>query len=381
MKTIELTFWIAVGVSIYVQIGYFVLLWCLSFLRKQESQSYSCYEPFVSLIIAAYNEEKNISRKIENTLRLDYPRNKIEIIVFSDGSTDGTDEIVRQYAIHGVQLIRVDGRKGKTYCQDVAVRHSGGDIIIFTDADALLEPDVIRKMVRHFTDPSIGCVTCKMCYLDQSGESWYQKYETSLFDLESRLSSPVGAFGPLYAIRRDLYEPLPPELQEDLVRPLLVVYRHCRIVFEKEAVVWLHSTASVRKEASRRVRMVAQAVYSLIYYPPMRALLNPIRYGLFALQMWSHRILRWIHGVFLILILISNYILCFHNSFYLLLLFPQMLFYLCASLGYWYEARNSQRAHALLHFAYYYLSAQFAMLHGFWLGMRGVRLAKWQPVR
>jgi len=384
MELTELTewvFWISVGFSFYIQIGYLLMLKFLSILYSKPSRKEKQYSPFISIIIAAYNEEKIISKKIENTLQLDYPCEKMEIIVFSDASSDRTDEIVRRYADKGVQLIRVEGRKGKSYCQNVAVERSKGEILLFTDADAFLQPDVIRKIVRHFADPTVGCVAGKVCYVDASGESWYQRYETKLFELESRVSSPTGAFGPLYALRRDLFEPIPADTQEDLVRPLLVVYQHRRIVFEPEAVAWLQSTASVESEARRRQRMVARAVYSILYYPPMRALLNPAKYGFFALQMWSHRILRWGHGIFLAIALLTNGLLITKSSLYWWLSLMQFGFYMTALIGYLIESRNKKFTHFLIHFAYYYLTAQVAMLHGLWHGIKGKSFTTWQPIR
>lgn len=381
MKGVEVIFWFAIGISFYIQIGYLLLLRLLRPMCKRTSKKDAQFEPCVSIIIAAYNEEGTIVQKIENALQLNYPREKLEVIVFSDASTDRTDEIVRRYADDGVQLIRVEGRKGKSYCQNVAVSHAKGEIIIFTDADALLQSDSVRKMVQHFADSSVGCVAGKVCYIDERGESWYQRYETKLFELESCLSSPVGAFGPLYALRRDLFEPIPPEMQEDLVRPLLVVYRRHRIVFEPEAIAWLRSTESVEGEMRRRVRMVCRAVYSILYYPAMRALLNPVRYGFFALQMWSHRLLRWGHGIFLAIMLLTNMMLLTDSNLYKWLGIGQIGMYLSALMGYLIESRLQKRAPFLIHFLYYYLTAQIAMLHGLWLGVKGISMAAWKPIR
>jgi len=382
MEVAEITFWIAIGFSIYIQVGYLIILKFLYFFKSRYLHKIDDnYTPKVSIIIASYNEENTIDQKIENTIQIKYPREKLEIIVFSDASTDRTDEIVRSYEPQGVRLVRVEGRKGKTYCQNVAVQHTTGDILIFTDADAMLEPEAVRKLVRHFADPSVGCVSGHMRYIDRGGESWYQQYETLLFRLESLVSSPVGAFGPLYAIRRNLHVPIPAEMQEDLVRPLLVVYYGHRIVFEPEAVAWLCAAPTVEGEWRRRVRMVARAVYSLLYYAPMRALFNPFRYGFFALQMWSHRMLRWLHGVFLALMLASNLVLVGENMLYLALGVMQLTGYTAALVGYLIEKHGQRRACFPFHFAYYYLSAQIAMLQGFWKGLRGSPFTTWKPIR
>jgi len=389
MRIIEVIFWLSLGLSVYIQIGYPFLLLILSFVKIiiKNNGFYSLYEkanaylPRVSIIVAAYNEEKIIREKLENTMQIEYPKEKLEIVVFSDASTDRTDEIVNQYAPQGVRLIRVEGRKGKTYCQDVAVQQATGDILIFTDADAMLEPDAVRQLVRHFVDPSVGCVAAQVRYVDEGGESWYQRYETVLFKLESAVTSPVGAFGPLYAIRHDLHEPIPPQMQEDLVRPLLVVYRRHRIVFAPEVIAWLRSTTSVEGERRRRVRMVARAVYSLLHYAPMRALFNPFRYGFFAIQMWSHRILRWLHGLFLAVMLVCCGVLALKSNLYLILTIAQLVGYAMALVGYLTEKRFGRKAPFLLHLAYYYVAAQIAMLQGFWLGLRGSSFTTWKPIR
>jgi cellulose synthase/poly-beta-1,6-N-acetylglucosamine synthase-like glycosyltransferase len=389
MQTLEIIFWLALALSMYVQVGYPLLLLLLvsvKFILNRTSLK-ACtdgdweYQPTVSIIIAAYNEEKNIAAKIENTLQLDYPKEKLDIIVFSDASSDRTDEIVESYADQGVRLIRVEGRRGKTYCQNVAISEAVGEIIVFTDADSLIEPQAVRQMMRWFANPSVGCVSSYLRYVERSGESWYQQYETALLRLEGMLGSAVSAFGAFYAVRAHLCSPIPETLQEDLVRPLMVVYHRYRIVLAVNAVAWIHSAPTVEGEWRRRVRMVARGAYSLIRYPPMRALLNPFRYGFFALQVWSHRVLRWLHGIPLAVMLLSNSVLIMENTVYFSIGILQLGCYIAALIGYLEERYLGKRTFPPFHFAYYYLSAQIAMLQGFWKALRGDSFKTWKPIR
>jgi len=389
MQLIEIIFWLSLMLSMYVQIGYLLLLLLLVFLKSilRRIPRYACvdrsreFQPIVSIIIAAYNEEKNIAAKIENTLQLDYPKEKLDIIVFSDASSDRTDEIVKSYANQGVRLIRVEGRKGKTFCQNIAAEKAIGEIIVFTDADSLVEPQALRQMVRWFADPHVGCVSGYLRYIERGGESWYQRYETTLLRLEGMLGSAVSAFGPFYAVRARLCSPIPSSLQEDFVRPLMVVHQRYRVVLDLSAVAWTHSAPTVEGEWRRRVRIVAGAVYSLFWYAPMRALLNPFRYGFFALQLWSHRVLRWLHGIPLIAMLLSNLALMAEHTVYLSMGVLQLGCYAATLMGYLEERYLRKRTFPLFHFAYYYLSAQVAMLQGFWKALRGDSFRTWKPIR
>lgn len=389
MQIIEIVFWLSLALSIYVQIGYPLLLLLLVSLKSifHRSPQHACsageqeYQPTVSIIIAAYNEEKTIAAKIENTLQLDYPKEKLDIIVFSDASSDRTDEIVESYANRGVRLIRVEGRRGKTYCQNIAISEAVGEIIVFTDADSLIEPKALRQMMRWFANPSVGCVSGYLRYVESSGESWYQRYETILLQLEGMLGSAVSAFGPFYAVRAHLCSPIPETLQEDWVRPLMVICYRYRIVLSLNAVAWTHSAPTVEGEWQRRVRIVSGTVYSLLCYTPMRALLNPFRYGFFAFQIWSHRVLRWLHGIPLALMLLSNLFLIKENTVYLTIGILQLGCYTAALIGYLEERYLRKCTFSLFHFAYYYLSAQIAMLQGFCKALRGDSSRTWNPIR
>ncbi len=389
MIAIEAFFWMSVFVLLYVYLGYPTLLNLMAIVRRNLSKTDGDYQPNVSLIIAAYNEEAVIGEKIENSLRLDYPKDKLEIIVFSDASTDRTDEIVKSYADRGVKLLRIEGRKGKTYCQNEAIKAAQGEILVFSDANSMYEPDAIKKLVRNFADPSVGCAVGELRYHSSDeggnrgveGEGVYWRYEQAIKRLESRVSSPTAGNGSIYAARKALIEPLLPEAPEDFVRPLKIIQSGYRAVYEPEAVAWEQTASETGKEFRRRVRMVTQAVSILMKDRSLLSLLNPLRFGLFALQLWSHKILRWLSGLFLVFIFLFNIPLLRDGPVYVAIMAIQVLFYLAVLWGLVSEVIFKKPAPKLPHVAYYFCLSCYAMLKGVFLALRGHTMATWQPSR
>jgi len=389
MLAVKLIFWISIFLLFYTYIGYPVLLYLLSLLRKSEIITDENYHPTVSLIIAAYNEEVVIESKIKNSLNLDYPKDKLEIIVFSDASTDKTDEIVKSYENQGIKLIRIEGRKGKTFCQNEATKIAKGEIVVYSDANSMYKQDAIKKIIRNFADNTVGCVIGELQYQISNneenksvvGEGIYWQYEQFIKRIESKISSPAGGNGAIYAIRKSLFESLPPEAQEDFVRPLRVVQKGYRVIYESEAVAWENTTTESAKEFHRRVRMVTQAVYSLFKDKNLLKLLNPLKYGFFTLQLFSHKILRWFSGVFIFLLLLSSLLLTGRGRIYDLALIIQVSFFLFALCGAIYELRFNRHAPKLFHIAFYFCLSCYAMLKGLLKGLKGQTLIAWEPSR
>lgn len=382
MITIQVFFWLAVFILFYIYFGYPLLLGLLAFVRQKPLKVDSNYLPSVSLIVAAYNEEMVIKEKIENSLELDYPKDKLEIIVFSDASTDRTDEIVKNYANRGIKLLRIEGRKGKTYCQNEAAKIAQGEILIFSDANSMYEPDAIRKLVRHFADEYVGCVSGELRYQGTvEGEKTYWQYDQILKKLESKVSYVVGAVGSIHAVRRELFEPLPSDVLEDLVGPLKLVLKGYKVVYEPQAVNWENTAPDQIGELHRRVRIVTQSVYSLTRYKSLFNLLNPFRYGIFSIQLWSHKVLRWFSGFFLLSIFAFNIPLLDQSLAYVIIMVVQTAFYLLALWGFLTEAVLGQQAPKLSHVAYYFLLSCCAMLKGVYDGLRGRTMVTWQPSR
>ena len=383
MLAIKIIFWVAVFLLAYVCFGYLFLLCLLSLFRQSRVRTDETYQPTVSLIIAAYNEEAVIGEKIENTLKLDYPKDKLEIIVFSDASTDRTDEIVKSYAEQGVELLRIEGRKGKTTCQNEAVKIASGEIIVFSDANSMYEPKAIKKLVRHFADESVGCVSGELRYRggenSAGGELTYWRYEQILKKLESRTFSLIGANGAIYAVRKVLYEPLRADAISDFVELLKIVQKGYRVIYEPEAVAWEDTAAQPAKEFQRRVRIVTRSACSLLHDGSLLRLLNPFRYGIFAVKLWSHKVLRWLSGLFLLSIFTLNIPLLGQGVVYIITMAGQGVSYLLAAWGFVSEALLNRRSPKLPHIAYYFCLSCWAMLKGLYNGLRGRTTVAWQP--
>ena len=386
MIVMRAAFLVSVCTVFYIYFGYPSLLSTLALFHRSHMKTTGRYHPTVSLIIAAYNEDAVIREKLENSLKLDYASDKLEIIVFSDASGDGTDEIVKSYAGQGVRLLRIEGRKGKTYCQNEAViKIATGEIMVFSDANSMYEPDAIQKLVRHFADEHVGCVSGELRYRGGGeaveGERTYWAYDKILKQLESKVSSLVGANGSIYAVRRALFKPLLPGTAEDLVRPLQIVQEGRRVVYEPEAVTWENTAQDASMEFQRRVRIVTQSVRSLLDNRTLFHLLNPLRYGIFSVQLWSHKVLRWLSGVFLLLIFALNVPLIGRGWLYNATMSGQAAFYLLALWGGVSEKALKRQAPKLPHVAYYFCLSCYAMLKGVYHGLRGRTMITWQPSR
>ena len=288
--------WIAVFLVGYVYVGYPLLLWILTRWWSR-SLSQENITPFVTLLISAFNEAGVIGKKLENTLALDYPADRLEVIVISDASTDETDSITESFSAHGVKLLRMSERGGKTVGLNAALQKARGEIVLFSDANILYQPDVIRHLVRNFADPVVGCVTGNSCYAENSQstahtqENNYWHYEQMIRAWESQLGSTVGGDGAIFAIRRELYAPLSPDAINDLVIPLQIVARGYRAVFEPAAIGFEPSAGDFAGEFRRKRRIVNRSWRGV---RSVSKVLDPRAVGVFAWQVWSHKVLRWL---------------------------------------------------------------------------------------
>lgn len=296
-------FWCSLAVLFYIYVGYPALLRLLVRARGRPVRK-SDITPPVSLVISAHNEAAVIRGKLENALMLDYPSDLLQIVVISDASSDGTDDIVREYHIRGVVLREQAVRKGKTAGLNAVVPELRGEVVVFSDANALYEPDAIRKLVRNFADPQVGCVTGEARYIEgnrsaaDAGERAYWDYEIQLKRLETAITSMVGGDGAIYAIRRHLWRELPENAINDFLNPLQIVAAGWRAVYEPEAVCHEETAGGVLQEYRRRVRIVGRSWQAVSQLP---GLLNPFRSGFFALALFSHKVLRWLSGLFFVL--------------------------------------------------------------------------------
>ncbi|MFQ5628583.1 MAG: glycosyltransferase family 2 protein [bacterium] len=379
---VEWMFFSSIILVIYVYAGYPVLLLILRRLCGEKPYLQQDIEPLVTLIISAYNEEKIIAQKIENSLALDYPQNKLEIVVISDKSSDGTDEIALSFADKGVKLIQMPERGGKTVGLNTAIPQAKGKIVIFSDANAMYDKNVVRKITRNFADENVGVVTGESRYAIEDGdtsttsENLYWKYELALKRLESGLGSLVGGDGAIYAIRKKLYRQLNPSDLSDFVNPLQIIEQGYRNVYEEEAFSFEKGGESFEKEFRRKVRIVNRAWRGLM---GMRRLLNPYRYGFFAIQAISHKLLRWLVPVFMLLAFVTNIFLVENGSFFKLIMSLQIAFYSFAFIG---LLRKKQEPIARIFYVpYYFCLVNWASLQGILENYTGETYTVWSTVR
>jgi len=377
----EMVFWLSAIALIYTYIGYPVLIALISNLRPRRVNR-ADYSPAVTIIITAYNEERALAAKIENTLALDYPRELTEIIVASDCSTDRTDEIVQSFHGRGVILHRQPQRLGKTAAQNAAVEKARGEIIVFSDATSLYEPGALRTIVRNFADPTVGCVGGRLIYVDPAdthigrGAKSYWGYETFLKRHESNAGSLIGVSGCLYAVRKSAYVPLYNEACSDFIIATKMVEQGLRAVYEPHAVCTEETNRQPGKEMRMRVRIINQTFSDLWRH---RAMMNPFRSGFYAVQLWSHKVMRYFVPFFLAAFLGATAILAASSIAFRLMFTLQLVGYglgLLASLLDYAGIRNR-----MLAFPQYFLLANLASVIALYQFLRGERYARWEPIR
>jgi cellulose synthase/poly-beta-1,6-N-acetylglucosamine synthase-like glycosyltransferase len=379
--TAEIIFWLSAAALFYTYAGYPLLLAVFSALRSRTVQRGDC-EPTVSIIITAYNEERDLAAKLDNTLALDYPRDLLEIIVASDCSHDQTDAIAREFAGRGVRLHRQSQRLGKTAAQNAAVEQAHGEIILFSDATSLYRPDAVRAIMPSFADPEVGCVAGRLEYVDSSGSRVgqgarsYWSYETFLKRHESRVGSLIGVSGCLYAVRRAAYIPLYHEACSDFIIATKMVEQGLRAVYEPNAVCTEQTNRQSDKELKMRVRIIAQTFTDLWRH---RSLLNPVRGGFYGVQLLSHKVMRYLVPFFLMGLFFSSAVMASSSLVFRLMFAAQIACYACPAIA-WVLDRVGIRSR-LLAFPQYFMLANLASLIGCYKFLRGQRYASWEPIR
>ncbi|TYL39301.1 glycosyl transferase [Natronococcus pandeyae] len=371
---------VAVALLTHSYFFYIGVLFLLSKIIPDESTSQSDSLPSVALVIAAYNEEDVIAEKIENSLALDYPDDLLSIVVFSDASSDRTDEIVRSYADEGVDLVRIEGRVGKTECQNRVFETLEEEIIVFSDANSMYKSDAVRELAAAFA-PDVGCVVGELKYRDSSdveGESFYWTYESIIKRLESKLRSSVTGNGSIYAVRNSSYVPLRRGAISDFAEPLAIVGNGEKVKYAPGAVAWESTGETVDEELNRRSRIVTRSWHTVANNSQ---LLNPVRFPLFAFQLASHKVFRWLSPVFLGIAFASNLglVLVSENPLYLALLVAQLAFYCLAAAGAVLD-RTSVSSPKIVHIPYYFLVANYGMFIGLWNFIRRENIVTWETV-
>jgi len=339
--------------------------------------------PRVTVVTAAYDEVDVIGATIANKLDSDYPADRLDVMVVSDGSTDGTDDVVRGFEpTHPgrVRLIRQEPRQGKTSGLNLAVPEARGEIVVFADANSIYEPDAIRHLVAAFGDPHVGYVTGKMIYVDEDGSvtgdgcTAYMRYENALRALETRVGSVVGVDGGIDAVRRELYRPMRADQLPDFVLPLSVVEQGYRVAYEPRAVLREEALTSSGREYRMRVRVTLRALWALLDH---RGLFDPFRHPVFGWQLASHKLLRYGAFVPQALAFVANAVLLPRGDAFAWLFVAQLAFYGLAGLGYVAARRGVSVPVATA--PYYLTLLNAACAHATWKFLRGEKQVLWQP--
>lgn len=317
----------------FIGYGFFIFLFSRVFAKEIDKKSFF---PVVSIVTAVYNEENVIAQRIKNILSLDYPKDKLELVIVSDGSIDRTAEIAGEFNIKNIKLIKRKARSGKPSCLNDGVSQCKGDIVVFTDARQRFEPDAIKQLAAYFNDTTVGVVSGELHFEDEmrtvtgEGIDFYWKYEKFLRKAESRFDSTTGATGAIYAIRKNLFKPIPPDiLLDDVLIPMNIVMDGYRCVFEPKAIAYDRVVQKGREEARRKTRTIAGNFQLFSRFPRM---LDPFKNRIW-FQTFSHKFLRLLSPIFIVLFLISNIFIAGRTLFDIFLLL-QGLFYLFVIMGY-----------------------------------------------
>ena len=379
--TAEIIFWASATALVYTYAGYPALIALISALRPRKVMRGN-FTPSLTIIITAYNEERALAAKLGNTLALDYPRELTEIIVASDCSNDRTDEIVQSFHSQGVILHRQPQRLGKTAAQNAAVEKARGEIIVFSDATSLYETDALRTIVRNFADATVGCVGGRLIYVDPAdthigrGAKSYWGYETFLKRHESNAGSLIGVSGCLYAVRKSAYVPLYNEACSDFIIATKMVEQGLRAIYEPEAVCAEETNQRQDNELRMRVRVIAQTFTDLWRH---RAMLNPLRSGLYGVQLLSHKVMRYFVPFFLMGLFAASAVLANYSTMFRALFLAQSLGYMCGAIAWLLE--NFGVRSRLLALPHYFVLANVASVIAMFQFLRGERYARWEPIR
>jgi cellulose synthase/poly-beta-1,6-N-acetylglucosamine synthase-like glycosyltransferase len=393
MEVLKITFWVFLFIIVYTYIGYGILLFLIIKIRRffkigKKVAIDPTYEPEVTLFIAAYNEMDYVDAKMKNSLELDYPKDKLNIVWVTDGSDDGTQHLLKEYP--NTTVHHLDARNGKIGAMNRGMEFVKTPIVIFSDANTNLGKESVRRIVNLFGNETVGCVSGEKRIVDKesdvasgAGEGLYWKYESALKKWDAELYSVVGAAGELFAIRTKLYRHVEKDtLLDDFIISLRVAQDGYTIQYDPEAYAIETASANVKEELKRKIRISAGGIQSIVR---LRSLLNIFNFGTLSFQYISHRVLRWTLTPFCLLVLIPiSFILAYNErifdvGLYSILFWLQVLFYCAALLG-WFLENRSTRVKALF-VPYYFFIMNLSVVLGFFRYMKKSQPVNWERAK
>lgn len=384
-KILEILFWFGILTIFYAYVGYGILLWLIVKLKRvlnpKKVNFKEGFEPEVAFIVPCYNESSIIEEKLKNCLSLDYPKDKLMIIFITDGSNDGTPQMVEQFP--EVTLLHENQRRGKAAAENRVMKYVEAPIVIFSDANTMLPVNAVKELIKYYADPTVGAVSGEKRVVSSTeasassaGEGLYWKYESFLKRFDAELLTIVGAAGELFSFRKELFTPLEEDtILDDFILSLRIAGKGFRVLYEPKAYAMETASVSVKEEMKRKVRICAggwQSMERLAY------LLNPFNHFTLTFQYISHRVLRWsIAPLFLFLLIpINLYLLTSGKEIYFLTAVGQTLFYILALLGYYFE--NKKIRYKLLFVPYYFFIMNLSVILGFIRYLKGSQSAAWE---
>jgi cellulose synthase/poly-beta-1,6-N-acetylglucosamine synthase-like glycosyltransferase len=390
MLTLKIFIWASLFIIFYAYLGYGILLLILVRIKRISGiitkVDEGVFEPEVTLFVTAYNEKDFVDAKIRNSFSLDYPKDKVRHVWITDGSDDGTPDLLRKY--EGVEIYHQPLRTGKIAAMNRGMQFIKTPVVIFSDGNTMLGKESVRRIVKLFRDPKVGCVSGEKRISGKdsaaSTEGIYWKYESALKKWDAELYSVVGAAGELFALRTELFRPVEPDtLLDDFIISLRIAKQGYTIQYDPEAYAVEKPSASVREELKRKIRISAGGIQSVIR---LKELLNPFRYGVLSFQYFSHRVLRWtLAPLGLLIMLVCSGIVAAddglfnYQSIYTWLFWGQAVFYLAAMLGWVLEAGNIK--FKLLYIPYYFFIMNLAVYLGFARYIKKQQSVNWEKAK
>lgn len=386
-------FWLSISIVGYTYVGYAVVLWLMVKIKETARGKHVPPEtdyPTVTLLIAAYNEKDYVEAKVQNSLALEYPKDKLKLVWVTDGSDDGTPDLLRRYPDAMLTVLHQPERAGKIAAMNRAVQLLDTSIVIFSDANTMLGKESVKRIVHLFADEKVGCVSGEKRIIGNqkdmaagAGEGIYWKYESFLKRYDARLYSVVGAAGELFAVRREYFTEVEKDtLLDDFVISLRIAMQGYITQYDPEAYACENPSANVEEELKRKVRIAAGGFQSMVRLAP---LLNIFRYGMLSFQYISHRVLRWtLAPLSLMILLIGNSVLAFREGlfsehFFVIVFWLQICFYVMALLGWFLQ--NRQIKLKVLFVPYYFFIMNYAVYLGFFRYLRKAQDVKWERAK